>query len=67
VKQREVLRLIVRVTVALGEPPSQRSIARRLGINLFALQHHLEALYQKGWLKNPTPGGLRCTHEPHAE
>lgn len=61
-RQRDVLRLIARFWEATGEAPSQRFVARRLGLHLTTVQAHLEALHVKGWLKDPTPGGLRCTH-----
>ncbi len=62
-KQREVLRLIVRVHLALGEPPSERYIARRLGIDNKTLRGHLAALHSKGWLSRSNPGGAYCLHE----
>lgn len=64
VRQRDVLMLIQQAYEATGEAPSMRCIARRLSISLRAVQDHLNALYRKGWLRSPDPGGLYCTHPP---
>jgi SOS-response transcriptional repressor LexA len=62
-RQREVLRIVRSAYAVLGEPPSLRSISRRLGISHRATQEHLDALYRKGWLRAPCPGGVHCLHE----
>jgi len=59
-RQWEVLRVILAVTDATGEPPSIRSISRSLDVSLHTIQGHLEALHRKGWLNSPSPGGMRC-------
>ena len=64
VQERDVLRLIARVYDVLGEPPSQRALARRLDLTLPRVQRILQELYRKGWLRVPDPAGLRCTHIP---
>jgi hypothetical protein len=61
-RQRDVMRFIVRYYVLVGEPPPMRCISRRMGIRLSAVQQHLLALHEKGWLTTPTPDGLRCVH-----
>ena len=63
-RQAEVLRVIARFYEATGEHPSERYLARRLGLHLTVIQGHLAVLYRKGWLETPTPAGLRCTHAP---
>lgn len=62
-RQRDVMRVIVRVYVATGETPSLRYLSRHLGIRLQAVQDHVRALYEKGWLTSPSPDGLRCGHD----
>jgi SOS-response transcriptional repressor LexA len=64
VRQREILRVIVRYREVVGEPPSERYLARRLGLHLTTIQGHLAALYRRGWLASPSPGGVRCLHSP---
>jgi SOS-response transcriptional repressor LexA len=66
-RQRDVLREIVRYVRAIGEAPSQHFVARRLGLHHSRIQQHLQALYEKGWLRSPTTGGLRCMHNAVAE
>lgn len=61
-RQREVLRVIAQVYAAIGEPPSVRYLARRLGVHHSVVEDHLAVLCRKGWLATPTPAGLRCTH-----
>lgn len=63
-QERDALRIIARVYDVLGEPPSQRAVARRLGVSLSRVQQILVDLYRKGWLLTPDPGGLRCIHVP---
>jgi SOS-response transcriptional repressor LexA len=63
-RQREVLRVIQQIFDALGEPPSVRYLGRRFGMDHRAVQCHLDALYRKGWLRAPSPGGIRCLHQP---
>lgn len=62
-RQRDVMRVIVRFYVATGEPPTLRYLSRQLGIRLQAVQDHVQALYEKGWLTTPSPAGLRCDHD----
>ena len=61
-RQAEVLRVIVRFYEATGEHPSERYLSRRLGVHLTVIQGHVAALFKKGYLATPTPGGLRCLH-----
>lgn len=63
-RQREVLMLIQRCHEVTGEAPSMRCIARKLEISLRTVQWHINALYRKGWLRSPDPGGIYCTHTP---
>ncbi len=63
-RQRDVLREIVRYFRAIGEAPSQRFVARRLGISQQRVLEHLNALHDKGWLTSPSTSGLRCAHTP---
>jgi DNA-binding MarR family transcriptional regulator len=65
-QQRAVLVLITRYYQATGETPSMRYLARRLDLHLKTVQQHLDALYRKGWLRSPDPGGLHCPHTPAA-
>jgi len=65
VRQRDVLRLIMRFYEATGEPPTVEYLARRLEIHRKTVQQHLDALFLKGWLCDPSPRGLRCTHQPN--
>ncbi len=64
VKQREVLWLIVRYLDVTGETPPVAVLARKLGLNPSTVREHLTALHHKGWLSEPTPGGLYCPHLP---
>ncbi len=66
-RQRDVIRIIIRFREATGETPSERYLARRLGIRLSVVQGHLAMLYRKGWLVSPTPAGLQCLHDPEAQ
>lgn len=61
-RQHQVLYLIAQYWATCGEAPAQRWIARRLGLHHSRVQQILAALAGKGWLKDPTPGGLHCTH-----
>lgn len=63
-RQRDVLCLIARYVEATGEPPTVEFLARRLSIDRKTVQQHLDALFAKGWLRSPSPAGLRCTHPP---
>lgn len=62
--QHNILRYIARVWEIQGRPPSLRTVAWRFGLTHKTVQEHLEAAYRKGWLKTPTPAGLRCLHIP---
>lgn len=64
VRQRAVLVLIARFYEATGETPSVQYIARRMGLHPKTVHEHLEALWRKGWLRTPSPAGLRCPHVP---
>ena len=64
VRQREILRVIVKYRDVVGEPPPERYLARRFGLHLTTIQGHLDALYRRGWLATPSPSGLRCLHSP---
>jgi len=66
-RQRQVLSVIQQVYDALGEPPSVRYLGRRFGMDHQAVQRHLDALFRKGWLRAPSPGGIRCLHRPPTE
>ncbi len=66
-RQRDVLWLIVRIFEVAGEAPSERCIARKLGMTHRAVQDHLAMLYRKGWLHSPSPAGIRCLHVPDAQ
>jgi SOS-response transcriptional repressor LexA len=59
-RQWEVLRVILAVIKATGEPPSIRSLARSLDVCHHTVQVHLEALHRKGFLSSPSPDGMRC-------
>lgn len=63
-RQRDVLRLIQRHFETTGEPPTVEYLARRLSLHRKTVQEHLDALFLKGWLRSPSPAGLRCTHVP---
>jgi len=60
-RQAQVLTLIEEATRVLGEAPSARAIARRLGVHHSRVQQILEVLYRKGRLATPSPAGLRRT------
>lgn len=64
-RQRDVLMLIQRFAEATGEIPTVEYLARRLAIHRKTVQQHLDALYAKGWLRVPSPAGIRCTHPPN--
>lgn len=61
-RQAEMLRLIAVFRDVTGEFPSQRYLARRLGVDLTVIQARLRGAYMRGWLATPTPDGLRCLH-----
>ena len=61
-RQREILRAIQQIYEVLGEPPSVRYLGRRFGMDHQAVQCHLDALFRKGWLRVPSPAGIRCLH-----
>ncbi len=61
-RQAEVLRFIAHCYRETRFFPSEREIARRLGLHHSVVQEHIAMLYRKGWLATPTPAGLRCTH-----
>jgi DNA-binding IclR family transcriptional regulator len=42
--------------------PSLRDVARALGVSHVRVYQYLSAMYRKGYLKNPTTGGLYCKH-----
>lgn len=63
-RQRDVLRAIIQYSRTVGEAPSQRFIARRLGMDHARVQQHLQALHEKGWLRTPTTSGTHCHHLP---
>jgi Mn-dependent DtxR family transcriptional regulator len=63
-RQREVLRVIIAFRRDTGEFPSVEYLSRRLEVHHSSVQGHLAALYRKGWLRTPTPAGLRCLHLP---
>ncbi len=63
-RQGETLRAIASFRNSTGVFPSQRYLAWRLNVNLAVIQARLLGLYRRGWLKSPTPDGLRCTHLP---
>ena len=64
VRQRDVLRLAMRYQDATGDPATVEYLAKKLGIHRKTVQQHLDALYRKGYLCEPSPRGLRCTHQP---
>lgn len=54
-RQRELYNLIEKVCDLTGEPPTERFLARRIGVHHSTVQWHLHALHRKGWLRTPTP------------
>ncbi len=68
-RQRELLRYIRDVWRVQGRPPTERCIVEYFTavgrpMCLRTVQEHLAMLYRKGWLRSPTPAGLRCLHIP---
>jgi hypothetical protein len=64
--QRQIVRYIRAVWEVQGRPPTERCIAERLGVHLSTVQGHLQGAYRRGYLKSPSPWGLRCLHDEDA-
>ncbi len=58
-RQREVLEVVARWQAEHGYPPTVRELAGVLGIQVGAVQRHLEALQRKGFLERE-PGKRRA-------
>lgn len=63
-RQLQVLRFIAHCYEETGLFPSERQIAFILGLHHSVVQEHIAVLYRRGYLRTPTPAGLRCLHVP---
>src|SRR3989338_253880 len=57
-RQREVLKIIRDAEKRGQNFPTLRDIAKTLGVNVHAIQGHIEALQKKGWIQKQSPYGL---------
>ena len=57
-RQQEVLKILRDAEVSGRSSPTLRDIAKKLGVNLHAIQGHVEALQKKGWVQKQSAFGL---------
>jgi repressor LexA len=57
-RQRQVLKIFSEAEKRGENFPSIRDIAKKLGVNLHAIQGHIEALQKKGWIQKQSSFGL---------
>ena len=57
-RQQEVLKIFRDAEKRGQNFPTMRDIAKKLGVNVHAIQGHIEALQKKGWIQKQNPFGL---------